>query len=153
MKQLLSALALALPMLFLSHGSYAGEQGTADEASAMVKTAQIFLKANGKQKLLEEASNPKGKFIDRDLYLSIYDTSGKVVAHGTNPKLIGKDVSELKDANDKYFIKEILSKAKTAGHGWVDYKWVNPVSKEIQAKSVYLEKADDLIIASGFYKK
>ena len=151
MKQLISA--LALPMLFLSQCVYAGEQGSADEASAMVKKAQGFLKANGKQKLLDEASNPNGKFIDRDLYLSIYDTSGKVVAHGTNPRLIGKDVSELKDADNKYFIKEILAKAKKAGSGWVDYKWVNPVSKEIQAKSVYLESADDLIIASGFYKK
>ena len=46
-----------------------------------------------------------------------------------------------------------MAKAKTDGKGWVDYKWVNPVSKEIQAKSVYLEKSDDLIIASGFYKK
>jgi cytochrome c len=76
-----------------------------------------------------------------------------VVAHGTNQKLIGKDVSDLRDADNKYFIKEILDKAKSSGKGWVDYKWVNPISKEIQAKSVYLEKADDVIIASGFYKK
>lgn len=50
-------------------------------------------------------------------------------------------------------MKEIVSKAASSGSGWVDYKWVNPVTKEIQAKSAYFEKADDVIISSGFYKK
>lgn len=154
MKKFLTASVLAFAFLSLNMAAHAAaEQGTADEASAMVKKAIVYLKANGKDKTLAEASNGKGQFIDRDLYLSIYDLNGKVVAHGTNQKLIGKDVSDLRDADSKYFIKEILDKAKTAGKGWVDYKWVNPVSKEIQAKSVYLEKADDVIIASGFYKK
>ena len=153
MKKFLTASVLAFSFLSLNLAAHAAEQGTADEASAMVKKAIVFLKANGKDKTLAEASNGKGQFIDRDLYLSIYDMSGKVVAHGTNAKLIGKDVSDLRDADNKYFIKEIMEKAKSSGKGWVDYKWVNPVSKEIQAKSVYLEKADDVIIASGFYKK
>lgn len=133
--------------------AYSAAQGNAEEASAMVKKAVAYMKANGKEKTLQEASNNKGQFVDRDLYLSIYDLKGKVVAHGSNAKLIGADVSELKDADNKYFIKEILAKAQSGGSGWVDYKWVNPVSKEIQAKSVYLQKADDVVIASGFYKK
>ena len=154
MKKLLKTAVLALAVLGLNIAALAAtEQGSADEASAMVKKAIAYLKTNGKEKTLAEASNPKGQFIDRDLYLSIYDLNGKVVAHGTNQKLIGKDVSDLRDADSKYFIKEILDKAKNGGKGWVDYKWVNPISKEIQAKSVYLEKADDVIIASGFYKK
>lgn len=154
MKKLLQGAVLVLSILGLNIAALAAaEQGSADEASAMVRKAIVYLKANGKEKTLAEASNPKGQFIDRDLYLSIYDLNGKVVAHGTNSKLIGKDVSDLRDADSKYFIKEILDKAKSGGKGWVDYKWVNPISKEIQAKSVYLEKADDVIIASGFYKK
>jgi hypothetical protein len=50
-------------------------------------------------------------------------------------------------------LKEILAKAGSTGHGWVDYKWVNPVSKEIRQKSACLEKAEDVVIATGFYKK
>lgn len=153
MNKFFKTMLLGLTALSFSMGAVAADQGTAEEASAMVKKALTFLKANGKDKTLAEASNAKGQFIDRDLYLSIYDLSGKVLAHGTNPKLIGKDVSDLRDADNKYFIKEILAKAKSDGKGWVDYKWINPVSKEIQAKSVYLEKSEDLIIASGFYKK
>lgn len=153
MKKVLQRVMLVLSILAFNALAFAAEQGTAAEASTMVKKGIAYLKANGKEKALAEASNSKGQFIDRDLYLSVYDLNGKVVAHGTNPRLIGKDVLELRDADGKYFMKEILSKAKTDGYGWVDYKWVNPVTKEIQAKSAYLERADDLIFASGFYKK
>ena len=83
----------------------------------------------------------------------MWDSKAVVLAHGANPKLIGKDILELKDADGKPFMKEIVTKAASAGSGWVDYKWVHPVNKEIQAKSAYFEKMDDMIISTGFYKK
>jgi cytochrome c len=131
----------------------ASDQGTADEAAAMVKKAVAFAKANGKEKLLAEVVNNKGQFVDRDLYISVWNSKAVVLAHGANPKLIGKDIIDLKDADGKSFMKEIVNKAASAGSGWVDYKWVNPVSKEIQAKSAYFEKMDDMIISTGYYKK
>ncbi|NEX63938.1 histidine kinase [Noviherbaspirillum sp. 17J57-3] len=131
----------------------AAESGTADEATAMVKKAVAYLKANGKDKTLAEVSNNKGQFVDRDLYISVYDMQGNVLAHGTNPKLIGKDVSALKDANGKEFIKDIIGQAKTGGKGHADYVWPNPVTKELQPKTVYFEKTDDMIFSSGYYKR
>jgi cytochrome c len=131
----------------------ASEFGTSTEATAMVKKAVAYLKANGKEKTLAEVSNNKGQFIDRDLYISVYDMNGNVLAHGTNPKLIGKDVMALKDPNGKEFIKDILGQAKASGKGNADYVWPNPVTKELQAKSVYFEKADDMVFSSGYYKK
>lgn len=153
MKRLFLKVVLSLSMLGVTHLASSAEQGTADEAVAMVKKAVIYLKTNGKTKAIEEASNSKGKFVDRDLYLTIYDMNGVVLAHGVNPRIIGKDLSDLRDADNKLFIKEILAKASSTGTGWVDYKWINPVSKEIQAKSAYFERFDGVIIASGFYKK
>jgi signal transduction histidine kinase len=153
MKLLKSLLVGASFFAFAAASHASGEFGTKEEAQAMVKKGVAFLKANGKEKTLAEVSNNKGQFVDRDLYISVYDMKGVVIAHGANAKLIGKDVVELKDADGKFFIKEILEKAKTSGNGWVDYKWTNPVTKEIQAKTVYLEKADDMVLASGFYKK
>lgn len=141
-----AAFAFAMPAM-------AAEQGTADEAAAMVKKGVAFMKANGKEKLLAEVLNNKGQFVDRDLYLSVWDLHAKVLAHGANARMVGKDIIDLKDADGKSFMKEIVSKAASSGSGWVDYKWVNPVTKEIQAKSAYFEKADDVIISSGFYKK
>jgi cytochrome c len=76
MKKLLQVAMLVLSILGLNIAALAAaEQGSADEASAMVKKAVAYLKTNGKEKTLAEASNHKGQFIDRDLYLSIYDLS------------------------------------------------------------------------------
>lgn len=153
MKQLIKFLACAITTLAFITPVLAAEPGSAKDATAMVKKAVAYLKANGKDKMLAEASNSKGQFVDGDIYLSIYDNTGHIIGHGTNPKLIGKGATDLRDADGKYFIKEIMEKAKADGKGWVDYKWTNPVSKEIQLKSVYFEQSEEIIIASGYYKK
>lgn len=153
MHKLIKALIFtAISIAFVSPAA-AVDQGTAEEASAMVKKAVEFAKVNGKEKLYSEVSSGKPPFADRDLYISIWDKNAKILAHGANPKLIGKDFSDVKDADGKPFMKEIMSKAASAGSGWVDYKWENPVDKKVQPKSAYFEKLDDIIISSGYYKK
>jgi hypothetical protein len=52
--------------------------GTREEAQAMVERAAAFLKANGREVALAEFRNPKGQFIDRDLYLVTYTASPMV---------------------------------------------------------------------------
>jgi signal transduction histidine kinase len=126
--------------------------GTPDEAKALVDKAISFYKANGKEKALAEISNPKGQFVKGELYVFIWDLKGMVLAHGPNQKLIGKDVSELKDADGKLFVKEALELAKAKGSGWVDYKWTNPVTKKIDPKTTFVKKVDDLIFCCGIYK-
>ena len=155
MQKFLSALTLSaiFSVGMLPVAATAAELGTAAEARAMVKKAVAYLKQNGKDKTLAEISNNKGAFVDRDLYLSVYDMRGFVLAHGANAKLIGKDVSALKDADGKAFIQDILAQAKAAGHGQADYKWPNSVTKNIQDKSAYFEKADDMVFSSGYSKQ
>lgn len=149
----LKIMMFSIASLAFATNGFAAEGGTADEASAMVKRGVAYAKSNGKEKLLAEVLNTKGKFVDRDLYLSVWDLKATVLAHGANAKMVGKNITELKDADGKFFMKEIVSKAEGVGSGWVDYKWVNPVTKEIQSKSAYFEKVDDMIVSAGYYKK
>ena len=127
-------------------------QGTPQQAEAMVKKAIQFYKANGKAKAFDEFNNPSGKFVNGDLYILVYDLTGKCLAHGSNPKMIGKDLIDMKDADGKLFVQERVQIAKTKGKGWQNYKWSNPKSKKIEDKTVYIEKVDDLIIGCGAYK-
>jgi signal transduction histidine kinase len=152
MKNMLKSLMTFICALAFCHGALAGQYGTPDEAKDMVKKAVAFLKKNDRETLLKEVSNPKGKFVDRDLYISVYDPNGVVLAHGVNPKIIGKDVSTLNDIDGKFFMKEILSQAKANGKGTTDYKWPHPETKVYQAKSAYYEMVDGLIISCGYYK-
>jgi signal transduction histidine kinase len=128
-------------------------QGTPQQAEALVKKAIQFYKTNGKDKAFEEFSNTSGKFVNGDLYIFVYDLTGKCVAHGGNPKMIGKDLIDMKDADGKAFVQERISIAKSKGKGWQNYKWSNPKSKMIEDKTAYVEKVDNLIFGCGAYKK
>jgi len=130
----------------------AREFGNADEAVDMVRQAVEFMEENGKKALIDEVNKlGKGRFIDRDLYLSIYTDQARLPAHGTNPRLLAIDGTTFKDAEGKLFVSEIVSIAKRDGSGWVDYKWVHPVTKKILVKTAYFERVGDLTIACGFY--
>lgn len=145
---------LGLALLMMAAGaSGAADRGSPDEAMAMVKKAIAYMKEAGKEKAFAEFSNPANtQFHDRDLYIFVYDMNGNNVAHGNNPKMVGKNLLEMKDNDGKFIIKGFIDTAKTKGKGWVDYKWPNPVTKAVEAKSSYVEKVDDLIVGAGIYK-
>lgn len=153
MKKSCAVLFVTLLLVCFSGSVFAAEFGTKTEAEALVKKAVAFIKENGKDKAFAEFSNPKGKFIDKDLYIFVYDMNGKCVAHGANQKMIGKDLAEMKDPDGKFYVKERIEIAKTKGKGWQDYKYTNPISKKIENKTAYIEKTDNYIVGSGTYKK
>ena len=146
------SIAAAVVSLGLSPAWSADSKGTAQEAQAMVDKAIAFIKKNGREKAFAEINNPKGQFTDRDLYVVVYDINGKVLAHGANAKMIGKDMIDLRDSDGKYFVKERVEIAKGAGKGWQDYKFMNPVSRAIEPKSMYIQKFEDMIVGCGIYK-
>jgi len=132
---------------------FAAQFGTSAEAEALVKKAIELIKTDGKDKAFVEINNPQGKFVDRDLYIFVYDLNGKCVAHGFNKKMIGKDLFEMKDPDGKYFVKERIEIAKTKGKGWQDYKFTDPITKKIEPKTAYVERIGDLIVGCGIYKR
>jgi len=126
--------------------------GTPEEAVAMVKKATAYLKANGPQKAFAEISDTKGRFVDRDLYVTVYDMNGTCLAHGFNPKMVGKNMLDLKDPDGKAFIRERSEQARTRDQFWIDYKYINPTTKQLGAKSMYTEKVGELLVSCGVYK-
>ena len=130
----------------------AEKRGTAAEAEAMVKKAIALIKAKGKEKAFAEFSNPKGHFVDRDLYITVYDMNGTCLAHGFNQKMVGKNLIDLKDPDGKLFVKERNDLAKTKDKFWLEYKFVNPMTKQIEQKAMYTEKMNDIVVNCGIYK-
>jgi len=126
---------------------------TPAEAEAMVNEAIEFYKANGKDKAIAVMNDPNGEFRQGELYAFMFDFDATCLAHPTNPKLVGKNLSDLKDAEGRLFMKEMADKAK-AGGGWTDYKWTNPETKKIQDKSSYAlpVPGENLFIGCGIYK-
>jgi signal transduction histidine kinase len=144
-------LCLAL-CCFLPAAAQAEERGSKEEAMAMVQKAVAAIKADGQEKAFAAINDPKGPFVDRDLYVVVYDLHGKCLAHGANAKQIGRDLTELRDPDGKFFIKERIELGKAKNNFWQDYKYLNPMTKLIEPKSMYMEKTGDLLVGCGIYK-
>jgi cytochrome c len=143
----------SIVILFVAVGlAYAQDRGTAAEAKAMLNNAVAFYKTNSPEKAFAAFNDPKGPFVDKDLYIFAVDLNGKVVAHGAKAGLIGKDMAEIRDPNQKNFIAEILTVAKAKGAGTVTYRWENPQFQLIEEKSSYVEKVDGVILGCGYYR-
>jgi cytochrome c len=153
MRRMLAVLVIGCVLAAGAGVAAAADMGTKDEAVAMVKKAVDFIKANGADKAYAEFSNPKGQFVDRDLYIAVYDMSGKCLAHGANAKMIGRDLLDNKDVDGKEFVKERIEMMKKQPSGWQDYKFRNPTSNQVEPKAMYIERVNDVIVGCGIYKK
>ena len=136
----------------ISIPAWGADHATKDEAVAMVNKAAALYKKDGADKAFAAFEQKPGDFHDRDLYIMVYSTSGKVLAHGSNAKLIGKDMSGAQDVDGTYYVKDRMALAAKQKTFWQDYKFVNPVTKKIEPKEAYCDVEGDAIICSGVYK-
>lgn len=132
----------------------AQEHGTRDEAKALADTAVAHIKKVGAEKSFEDFTKDKAAWTKKDLYVLVMDLDGIMRAHGANEKLVGKNNLGLRDKNGKEFVKELVATAASKGEGWIDYEWVNPVSKKVEPKSTYVERVpgENLFVGVGIYR-
>ena len=131
---------------------YAQDRGTPEEAKAMLDKAIAFYKANGPEKAFVTFNDSKGPFVDKDLYIFAVDLNGNVLAHGANAGLVGKGMTGIRDENQKNFIAEMLTVAKTKSGGTVTYRWANPRFDLVEEKCSYIQKVDGAILGCGYYR-
>ena len=145
--------AFVVALLLAASGAFAqGEsRGTVAEAEAMVKKSIVFYKKHGREKALAEFNKNPGPFVDRDIYVTVYNFKAETLAH-INPKMVGKNMMDLRDADGKYHIRERLEAAEKGTSGWQDITFFNPVTKKVEPKRIYWEKYDNLVFAAGAYR-
>jgi signal transduction histidine kinase len=82
----------------------------------------------------KSVSKKDGQFFDLDLYLLVCGMDGMVHAHGSNSKMIGKNLIGLKDIDGKAFVKERVELGNTKATFWHEYKFTNPEDKKSNLK-------------------
>lgn len=125
------------------------------KAQTLVKEAVAFAKKSGKEALIKETNQGQGRFhvkSGEELYIFIYDLEGTCLAIGFQSNLVGVNRINIKDPTGKFFLKEMVEVAKTKGSGWVDYKYPNPKTSQVQDKTSYVEFYDGLVVGCGIYK-
>ncbi len=148
MRRKLYRLLAVMAMLVMPMLAWAAGQATPDEAKAMAVKAAVYLQSVGPEKAFPEFDAKDGPWRDRDLYVTVQNRQGVMVAHGTNPGLIGRSVLELKDVDGKPFNHEI-HEIKDAG--WVTFKWQNPLTKAVEPKTMYVIRVGDYTVGVGAY--
>lgn len=144
---------LAVAGGLLAAGAVAQAQNASkDDAVALAKRAVAHVKKDGVDAACKDFADPRRGFMQGELYVFVQDMRSKMVCHGVNKRINGKDLSELKDADGKLFSRAMTELAKTKGAGWVDYRWVNPNTLQIEPKTSYIEKVDDTLwLGVGIY--
>lgn len=146
---LLSLAALAFQVGGVAAADVKG--GTVAEAEAMTAKAIAHIKKVGAEKAYSDFTDaPEWK--DRDLYVFVNGLNGKNLAHGLNPKLVGKDVLELRDPDGNFPNKILDTLVKEKGKGWgTEIKFMSPLTKKIERRKVYAEKVGDTLVAVGVF--
>lgn len=152
MKRSMTIAALVLGAAVAGTSAFAADRATTKEAEAMVKKGVAYVKAHPREKAMADISNKKGEFVDRDLYLTVYTMDGVCLAHGANEKMIGKNNMSMRDMDGKEFFRERFDLAKVKDSFWQDYKFADPLTRKIEPKQMYCERAGDVVVCGGVYK-
>ena len=67
------------------------------------------------------------------------NVNGLVLASSLNERLVGKNTLEMKDPSGKAFVKDMVATANK-GEGWVDYQFINPESKKLEERAMFVRK-------------
>jgi len=144
----LAALTISL-MTFLSSPTFAADHGSREEAQAMAEKAAALVKTNP-ETAFAKFQEKDGGFIDRDLYVFVFDNKGNFKAHGAKPVLVGKGGLAMKDVSGFAFVQAFIDVKDKA---WVDYKWPDATDNgKIKEKSTYVIKAGEYTVGVGYFK-
>ncbi|MCF7794017.1 MAG: cache domain-containing protein [Candidatus Cloacimonetes bacterium] len=123
--------------------------------SNIVIEAVNLLKHEGKEIAFARFNDKADKFIFLNTYVFVKTMAGVELVNPNSTHLVGKDITDLQDANGKYFVKEELEMLQDRESLWMDYMWPKPGEKEPSKKMVFVKKAETeaetLVVGAGFY--
>jgi signal transduction histidine kinase len=145
---------VAATALLLSCTTALAVEPTEKDAIAMAERGAAMVKAKGKDEVMKRISAKDPEFVQGSLYIDMRDVkTGIVLAHPYNPSIVGKDLTDVPDANGKKYRREIIELAAAKGKGWVDYQYKNPTTGKIEPKTTYILLVDGVVLEAGLYKK
>ncbi|MEL0607798.1 cache domain-containing protein [Vibrio echinoideorum] len=132
---------------------YYPERSSAAEAKRLLARAMTAI-VESEQDSITEFNNSEGRFVEGDLYVFVMDmSSGKLLAHGVSPELVGRSHNEILSPDDKPILTEMLNLAKENGRGVYTYRWLNPLSSKVETKHTYYRVIDNKLVGVGYYTK
>jgi len=138
--------------LSLAVSAFRLQQGTADEAVALVQKAVALHRSTSREQFLRSITDKSQPYHDRDMYVFALDTAGTYRAFGGNPAKVGTRVQDIPGIAGDKLVSDIVAQAEQ-GPGWVEYDITNPATGAVQTKMSYVYRLGDLYAGCGVYKK
>jgi cytochrome c len=126
----------------------------AKEIKEMVDRAAALIDNKGKE-AFPEFKKKGGEWYKGDTYLFVADMKGITLVNAGFPDEDGKNRLDLKDANGKLFVRDIIEMLKKQDSGWIDYAWPKPGETQPSKKTAYVKKAklgkEIVYVGAGIY--
>ena len=140
--------------LVISAPAQAGSgKPTPDEVEALTRKAAAIVETQGVE-AARALFNKDGEFKRGEIYVNVIDFKGTWLIYPPRPASVGLNVMNLRDADGRPLIQDIVNVARDKGEGWTEYRWINPVSNKVEPKLTYVKRIADKDIAAsiGIYK-
>lgn len=152
MRRLLCALALMAAVL-AGTPAQAADKPTADQVKALTLDAAALLQTRDLD-AARRTFHAEGPYRFGEIYVNVIDGNGTWLIYPPNPKHEGKSVLNVRDADGRLLVQDIVAVARGKGEGWVEYRWLNPVSNRIELKMSYVKAVPgkDMVVYVGMYR-
>ena len=127
------------------------QQGTADEALALMERAMAYRQQTTPEGFLRGVTDPQQGLFDRDMYVFVLDRDGVYRAFAGNPAKVGTRVHDIPGIDGQGLIDAIAAQASREP-GWVEYDITNPATGLVQTKMSYVQEVDGAFLGCGVYK-
>jgi len=150
---MLRVLSLIMSIFLFSFSSIASAADKKETVISMMDSAISHYQEVGEEQAFKDFSVKDSEYNKGEFYIFITEmTDFNLVFHGANAKLVGKNLSKLKDTDGKPFVIAMREVAQGPGEGWVTYKWTHPVTKKITPKKTYVKKTGNVYFGIGYFE-
>lgn len=131
----------------------AEDKPTMEQVRALTLKAAALVAGQGVDKA-REAFHRQGEYRYGEIYVNVIAVDGTWLIYPPNPRNEGKSVLNVRDADGKLLVQDIIAVARDKGEGWVEYRWLNPASNRIEAKSTFVRNVPEqgAVVYVGLYR-
>jgi len=127
-------------------------QGTADEALGLATQGHALVEAIGFDAAFKVFHDQDGGFVDRDLYVFVFDRRGIYRVMGADINRVGTSLFDAPGVDAQQLLDDAWYRVEQGG-GWVEYNIINLTTGDVRGKSSYvMPLTDDLLIGCGAYR-
>ena len=93
------------------------------------------------------------RFYKDDLYVFVVENdSQRIVAHGSNLRLVGRSLGALANQVGRPIVSDDLVQVSTQGALEFEYQWEHPITGDIENKHAFARKVGPYLVVVGYYQ-